>query len=45
MICFFIVTANAKVDEHGPMKTSFNDISYVEYRKNLNSGKIFGYHW
>ena len=41
MFCLFIVTADAKAGEHGPMKTSFNDIFYVEYRKNLNSGKIF----
>ncbi len=45
LFCLFIIKANAKAVEHGPMKTSFDDISNFEYRKNLNSGKIFEYYW
>ena len=45
MFCLFIVKADAKAVEHGSMKISFHDMSYVEYRKNLNSRKIFEYYW
>ena len=45
MFCLIIVKADAKAVEYGPMKISFDDISYVEYRKNLNSRRIFEYYW
>ena len=45
MFCLIIVKADDKAVEHGSMKISFDDISYVEYTKNLNSRKIFEYYW
>ena len=45
MFYLFKVKADAKAVDHGSMKISFDDISYDEYRKNLNSRKIFEYYW